>query len=130
MTIKDQRYLAALLYGAYMYFLYQLIGFIRFGSILFSCPECDLDRRGEILFLITNHGLPYLIGVLSVVLLFYFARNYKIPDSKLLISFLVAVPFSFFFSLMGGLLGFGVALVIGVLPFLGSFFVARRVWGE
>lgn len=126
MTLKTQPYYTAIVYGLYMYLLYQAIAFLRFREFIGSCPECNFGTMDEISFLLFNHGSPYIIGVLSVLLLYYFAKKYNVEPKKLLRNFIIAIPFSFVFSLMGGLLGYSGLLVFGVLPFIITLSLVKK----
>ena len=94
----------ALLWGFYYYLVFQLIFLVRFGSLNISFSSID-------------RALP-VIGILSVVLLMYFADKLQRGKGLLFIPFLIALPFSVFGALGGGLLGAVGMLIFGLVPFV------------
>jgi len=118
--MKTISYPAVILYGSYMYIIYQLTFLVRFGRFLSTTES-----------LILNHFGPYLLGAISVLLLRSYLKKYSDARKHLYISFAIAIPFSFTFSLGGGLLGFPGIITFGLAPFFialatGSF-LARRL---
>lgn len=94
----------AVLYGFYLYLIFQTVFLFRFGRINTDVNILDL-------FIV-------LVGVLSVALFMYFGN--KVGDKRkwLFIPFVIAVPFSYIGMLGGGLLGPVGILLYGMIPFL------------
>lgn len=115
------RYLAypwSLLFGFYYYVLFQFIYLLRFGS--FNTRVSYLDA-----FLVA-------VGIISVLIFMFFAKKLIRKRGLLLIPFVLAVPFSAFGALGGGLLGFLGILIFGLVPFfaippLGYWIIKRFV---
>ena len=94
----------AFLYGFYFYLLFQAMFVYRFGHLNISFGVLD--------------AFIVLVGILSVLLLFYFLK--KLPRGRrwLLAVFFVTVPFAYIGALGGGLLGALGLVVFGMVPFL------------
>ena len=94
------------IYGLYLYILQQILFFFRFGKL-----NTDFNRLDFYLI---------VVGIASIFLYSYFVRKSESVRRKraLQIAFVIAVPFSVFGSLMGGLLGGVGILIFGLVPFL------------
>lgn len=100
------KYLAypwSLLFGLYMYLLFQLMFILRFGRINTDVNSLDL--------------YILVVGIASVLMLMYFARKLTARRVFLCIPFLIALPFSYIGALGGGLLGGVGVLIFGLVPF-------------
>jgi len=100
--MNTKNYVYAFVLGFYPYVLLQAQALVRFGKINTSLNYLDI--------------FPIVVGIVSVLILFFLMN--KVSKSRaILISFLIAAPFSFMGMLMGGLLGaFGI-LIYGLIPF-------------
>jgi len=111
----------AVLYGFYFYIIFQIVFLLRFGSINMNVSVLDA-------FLVLN-------GILSVLMLMWFAN--KLPRKKgfLFIPFGIALPFSMIGALGGGLLGWIGILIGGLVPFviaipIGYFLIKKLAGGS
>jgi len=94
----------ALAWGLYYYVLFQIIFLARFGSLNLSFNALDISL--------------IVLGVLSVVLLVYFANKLSARKGLLFIPFVIALPFSVIGALAGGLFGFIGIIAFGIVPFV------------
>ena len=94
----------ALAWGLYYYVLFQLIFLARFGALNLSFNALDISL--------------IVLGVLSVVLLVYFANKLSARKGLLFIPFVIALPFSVIGALAGGLFGFIGIIAFGIVPFV------------
>ena len=101
--MKRNIYLAAAPYGIYMYLLFHLTYWARFGRINTSFSYMDL-------FIV-------LVGVLSVWIFIFFSKRLKKRRMWLWAPFILAVPFGYLGSLGGGLIGPLGILIFGLIPF-------------
>lgn len=99
-------YLLAFVYGIYFFLLQEVIFFIRFGRFNTNLSWEDASL--------------YVIGVASMLLVFYFLHKLKTQSSKrlLILSFCIAVALSLITSLFGGLLGVYGSIAYGIAPFI------------
>lgn len=93
----------ALAYGAYFYVLFQLVYLVRFGSFNMDVNVFDMSLYG--------------VGVVSVLILLYFAHKLTRGRGYLLFPFVLAAGASVVTTLGGGLLGFVGAVLFGLIPF-------------
>lgn len=106
----------ALAYGVYFYVLFQLVFFVRFGSLNTAPNIFDISL--------------YIVGVLSVAMFLHFSGKLSHNSGYLWIPFVLAVCASVITTLGGGLLGFLGAVIFGLIPFalflpLGYWIIAR-----
>lgn len=94
----------ALVYGLYMYVVFQLMFFAQFGIFNLTVNIIDL-------------GI-YIVGVVSVLLTQFFMQKLQHKQLLMLIPFLVALPFGYFGALGGGLLGIVGMVIFGLIPFV------------
>jgi len=94
----------AILYGLYFYLIFHVLFLFRFGRFNTDMSVVDL-------FIV-------LVGIMSVLLLMYFAKKVGEKKKLLFIPFVIAIPFSYIGALGGGLLGPVGVLVFGMIPFL------------
>ena len=93
----------SILYGLYMYLIFQIMFLSRFGSINTTFTSLDI-------FIIA-------VGIISVIIAMYFANKLGSGRAWLLVPFLIALPFSYIGILSGGLFGIVGILIGGLLPF-------------
>lgn len=95
--------LRVVVYGLYLYVLHQIVFFVRFGALNTTLSISDLFLIG--------------VGILSILLYVYFARNsHTTRKNALRAAFVLSIPFSFFGTLAGGLLGNVGILIYGLIP--------------
>ncbi len=107
----------AFLYGFYFYLLFQIVYIVRFGHVntVFSFSDTAL----------------YAVGLASVLLCQYLARELPRARGFMIIPFLVGLPFGFVGALGGGLLGWLGVFIFGFVPFAVAlptgYWVVKRV---
>ena len=111
--INTKNYAYPLILGLYPYLLFQLIALLGSGKIILFSSYLDL-------FLV-------VVGILSVVALFYFLNKFPKSQRTTLISFFAAVPFSLFLMLLGGLLCWLGILIYGLFPFVVALFISYLI---
>ena len=97
------QYAWSVLFGLYFYILFQVVFLVRFGQFNIGFSYLDL-------------GL-WLVGVFSIMIATYFCQKLAKGKWYLLIPFVIALPFSFFGALGGGLLGLLPLVIFGIIPF-------------
>ena len=93
----------ALAFGLYYYFLFQLIYLVRFGSVNTTLSIAD--------------GALSIVGLGSVLFAQYLTRRLADRRALMAIPFALALPFSLFGALGGGLLGPLAVAIYGLAPF-------------
>ena len=101
--MKNTAYLWATVYGAYLYLLFQIMFFARFGRINTQVSVLDL--------------FIWVVGIVSVLILMFFMRKLPTRKALMFVPFVIALPFGYVGTMGGGLIGPLGMLILGTIPF-------------